>query len=140
MLENLGFAQKQRLAYIEFCLLFRGSIYRKDLIYRFEIGLSAGSKDFSIYKELAPNNLRYDAREKRYFQTADFIPLFEHDAKRTLMKLANDISDGFDAVGDIHFPIDLPRVSGYYFAVQIFRDFYRHRGFTHRSGTQYHRN
>lgn len=108
MLEKLGFAQKQRLAYIDFCLLFRGSIYRQDLIYRFEIGLSAGSKDFSIYKELAPNNLRYDAREKRYFQTDDFVPLFEHDAKRTLMKLANDISDGFDAIGDIHFPIEAP--------------------------------
>lgn len=108
MLGNLGFAQKQRLAYIDFCLLFKGAIYRQDLINRFEIGLSAGSRDFSIYKNLAPNNLRYDAREKRYFQTPDFKPVFEHDARRTLIKLANDISDGFDAIGDIHFPVEAP--------------------------------
>ena len=35
MLEQISFAQKQRLAYIDFCLLFRGAIYRQDLINRF---------------------------------------------------------------------------------------------------------
>lgn len=108
MFEELGFAQKQRLAYIDFCLLFKGSIYRQDLIKRFEVGLSAASRDFNIYKEFAPNNLSYDSREKRYFQTEQFLPLFEHDAKRTLVKLANDISDGFDAIGDVHFPVEAP--------------------------------
>ncbi|WP_088330395.1 WYL domain-containing protein [Lacimicrobium sp. SS2-24] len=108
MLENISFAQKQRLAYIDFCLLFKGAIYRQDLINRFEVGLSAGSRDFSLYNELAPVNMKYDAREKRYCQCASFRPLFEHDAQRTLLKLANDISDGFDAIGDIHFPVEAP--------------------------------
>lgn len=108
MLDSISFAQKQRLAYIDFCLLFKGAIYRQDLINRFQVGLSAGSRDFSIYKELAPDNLFYDSREKRYFQTPQFKPVFEHDARRTLTKLANDISDGFDAIGDIHFPVEAP--------------------------------
>lgn len=108
MLDSISFAQKQRLAYIDFCLLFKGSIYRQDLINRFQVGLSAGSRDFNIYKELAPQNLTYDTAEKRYFQTPAFKPVFEHDAKRTLTKLANDISDGFDAIGDIHFPVEAP--------------------------------
>ncbi|NMH61497.1 WYL domain-containing protein [Alteromonas ponticola] len=108
MFEEISFAQKQRLAFIDFCLLFKGAIYRQDLINRFQVGLSAGSRDFSLYKELVPNNLSYDSREKRYFQTSAFKPLFEHDAKRTLTKLANDISDGFDAIGDIHFPVEAP--------------------------------
>lgn len=106
MLEELSFAQKQRLAYIDFSLMFKGSIFRLDLINRFEVGLSAGSRDFKLYKEFAPHNFEYNTQQKRYFQTPDFKPLFVHDAKRTLMKLANDISDGFDAVGDIHFPIE----------------------------------
>lgn len=106
MLEDISFAQKQRLAYIDFSLMFKGSIFRLDLINRFEVGLSAGSRDFKLYKELAPNNFEYNTQQKRYFQTPEFKPLFDHDAKRTLMKLANDISDGFDAVGDIHFPIE----------------------------------
>ena len=106
MLETISFSQRQRLAYIDFCLLFKGAIHRQDLINRFEVGLSAGSRDFTLYKELAPDNLIYDPREKRYFQTENFIPVFEHDAKRTLVKLANDISDGFDAIGDVHFPVE----------------------------------
>lgn len=108
MLEKLAFSQKQRLAYIDFCLLFKGSIYRQDLIKRFEVGLSAGSRDFNLYKELAPQNLEYDVKQKRYFQTSEFKPLFDHDAKRSLIKLANDISDGFDAIGDLHFPVEAP--------------------------------
>ncbi len=106
MLETISFSQRQRLAYIDFCLLFKGAIHRQDLINRFEVGLSAGSRDFTLYKELAPENLIYDPREKRYFQTESFSPVFEHDAKRTLVKLANDISDGFDAIGDVHFPVE----------------------------------
>lgn len=106
MLESISFSQRQRLAYIDFCLLFKGAIHRQDLITRFEVGLSAGSRDFTLYKELAPENLVYSTQEKRYFQTENFNPLFEHDAKRTLVKLANDISDGFDAIGDIHFPVE----------------------------------
>jgi len=102
MLETISFSQRQRLAYIDFCLLFKGAIHRQDLINRFEVGLSAGSRDFTLYKELAPENLIYDPREKRYFQTENFVPVFEHDAKRTLIKLANDISDGFDAIGDVY--------------------------------------
>ena len=108
MLDNISFAQRQRLAYIDFCLLFKGAIYRQDLINRFEVGLSAGSRDFNLYKELAPENLDYDSSGKRYYQTAQFKPLFEHDAQRTLTKLANDISDGFDAIGDMHFPVEAP--------------------------------
>jgi hypothetical protein len=108
MLDTLGFAQKQRLAYIDFCLLFKGAIYRQDLINRFEVGLSASSRDFSLYKELAPKNLTYHTIEKRYIQTEQFKPVFEHDATRTLVKLANDISDGFDAIGDVDYPVESP--------------------------------
>ena len=57
MLETISFSQRQRLAYIDFCLLFKGAIHRQDLINRFEVGLSAGSRDFTLYKELAPDNL-----------------------------------------------------------------------------------
>ncbi len=108
MLDSISFAQRQRLAYIDFCLLFKGAIYRQDLINRFEVGLSAGSRDFNLYKDLAPENLSYDSSGKRYYQTAQFKPLFEHDAQRTLTKLANNISDGFDAIGDMHFPVEAP--------------------------------
>ncbi|MDN4504422.1 WYL domain-containing protein [Alteromonadaceae bacterium BrNp21-10] len=107
-LKDISFAQRQRLAYIDFCLLFRGHLCRNDLVQRFEVGLSAGTRDFNMYKELAADNLYYDANAKRYFQGNTFHPLFEHDPRKTLTKLANDISDGFDAIGDINFPVEAP--------------------------------
>ncbi|MBN7824279.1 WYL domain-containing protein [Bowmanella dokdonensis] len=107
-LTEIIFAQRQRLAFIDFCLMFRGHLTRHDLLKRFQVGLSAGSRDFNLYKSLAPDNLIYDLALKRYLQTQTFRPLFEHDARKTLMKLANDISDGFDAIGDIRFPVEAP--------------------------------
>ncbi|GAA0345494.1 YafY family protein [Bowmanella denitrificans] len=107
-LKDIPFAQRQRLAYIDFVLLFKGHLTRQDLINRFEVGLSAGTRDFNLYKELAPNNIHYDTRLKQYFQTPGFKPLFAHDAKKTLAKLAADISDGFDAISDLSFPVEAP--------------------------------
>jgi hypothetical protein len=34
--------------------------------------------------------------------------LFDHDARKTLVELANNNSDGFDAIGDIQFPVEAP--------------------------------
>jgi predicted DNA-binding transcriptional regulator YafY len=86
----------------------KGSIYRQDLINRFEVGLSAGSRDFKNYKQLAPDNLKYATKEKRYFQTEHLEALFDHEAVRTLVKLADDISDGFDTIKDVYFPVESP--------------------------------
>jgi predicted DNA-binding transcriptional regulator YafY len=107
-LQEVGFAQRQRLAYIDFCLLFRGHLSRNDVIERFEVGLSAGTRDFGLYRQLAPENITYDTRRKRYYQSQTFRPLFEHHPQHTLIKLAHAISDGTDAIGDIQFPVIAP--------------------------------
>lgn len=107
-LDNLGFAQKQRLAYIDFKLMFVGHVNRSELVAYFEQGLSSATRDINLYKELAPNNMEYDPRDKRYYQAAKFKPLFQHDPRKTLMKLSHDITDGFDAIGDINFPVEAP--------------------------------
>jgi hypothetical protein len=70
--------------------------------------LSAVTKDLNLYRELAPENLTYYAKQKVYFQTTQFKPVFKHDARTTLVKLSNNISDGFDAMGDISFPVVAP--------------------------------
>lgn len=107
-LNDISFAQKQRLAFIDFSLMFKGHLCRNDLVERFEVGLSAGSRDFNLYKELAPTNIIYDTKAKRYFQTHTFQPLFQHDARKTLVKLAHQISDGFDAINTTHMPVEQP--------------------------------
>lgn len=106
--QELNFAQKQRLAYIDFRLLFIGYVTRSEVVNYFGQGLSSASRDITLYRELCPQNMEYDSRDKRYYQTTEFTPLVEHDAKKTLAKLANHISDGFDAISDIDFPVEAP--------------------------------
>jgi hypothetical protein len=107
-LEQLNFAQKRRLAFIDFLLLFKGSFSRGDLTNKFEMGMANATRDIALYRELAPDNCEFDNPGKLYRQIKLFSPLFEHNARKTLIKLANNISDGFDAIGDIQFPVEAP--------------------------------
>lgn len=105
---DLSYAQKQRLAYIDFKLMFTGSVTRNEIIKRFEFGTAAASRDLALYKEYVPKNLTYNTKEKQYLLNPTFTPLFNHDARKTLIKLANQISDGFDAIHDVRYPVEAP--------------------------------
>ncbi len=107
-LKDVNFSQKQRLAYIDFKLFFVGFVTRAEIVSHFEKGLTSASRDLNSYKELCPNNMTYNTKQKKYFQADKFSPLFTHDARRTLVKLANNISDGFDAISDTSFPVEAP--------------------------------
>ncbi|WP_105264962.1 WYL domain-containing protein [Pseudoalteromonas sp. T1lg76] len=107
-LDAFNFSQKQRLAYIDFKLLFVGYVTRSEIVTYFEKGLTSATRDINLYKELCPENMEYDSKEKKYFQVSTFKPLFKHDPRKTLVKLSNQITDGFDAIGDITFPVEAP--------------------------------
>lgn len=107
-LDNINFSQKQRLAYVDFKLMFVGYVTRAEIVTYFEKGLTSATRDINLYKELCPENMEYDAKQKKYFQTANFKPLFQHDPRKTLVKLSNQITDGFDAIGDTTFPVEAP--------------------------------
>ena len=109
-LKQLSFPQKQRLAYIDFKLFFVGYVTRAEIVNHFEKGLSSATRDINLYKELCPENMVYDAKEKKYFQTESFKPLVKHDPRKTLAKLANQITDGFDTIGDTAFPVETPSI------------------------------
>jgi hypothetical protein len=105
MLDTVGFAQKRRLAFIDFCLMFKGTMYRQDIINKFRVGLSAASCDIKTYTEIAPTNLRYSNKNKRYYPTGEFKPVFKFDTHGTLVKLAHNILDSFNIDNDIDFPV-----------------------------------
>jgi hypothetical protein len=107
-IEKLSFAQKQRLSFIDFTLLFKGSINRKELTEKFEMGLANATRDLTLYKELAPQNIDFNAQDRSYLQAKTFKPLFSYDSKQTLAKLSHKISDGFDGVMEVAFPVDAP--------------------------------
>tara|TARA_Y100000780_G_C13687333_1_gene418152 strand:- start:2517 stop:3392 length:876 start_codon:yes stop_codon:yes gene_type:complete len=89
VLNEIGFGQRERLVYIDFCLEFYGHIARNDLIEQFQVGLASCSRDFATYRELAPNNLVLKHETKRYYRTDKFQPLFQHDGESALQSLSN---------------------------------------------------
>lgn len=110
---ELTHAQKDRLAFIDFNLQFFGHIARTDLISRFKTGLAASTRDFSAYKQFAPQNMILRHQTKSYYRTDEFVPLFEHDPEAILMALSRGFGNGismgiqpseqcFDAVRLIH--------------------------------------
>jgi len=112
-LGQFSHAQTDRLAFIDFSLQFFGHVARSDLIKRFKTGLAASTRDFSAYKELAPNNLVLRHQTKSYHRLQNFQPIFKHDPAVILTSLSrgfgNGISTGvqpseqcFDAVRLIH--------------------------------------
>ena len=107
-LAEINFAQKQRLAFIDFFLMFKGSFSRSDLTSKFEMGMANATRDIALYRELSPENSQLDNKTKQYIQTKKFKPLFEYDSRKTLVKLANNISDGFDGVMEVAFPVEAP--------------------------------
>ncbi|MCM2678674.1 helix-turn-helix transcriptional regulator [Echinimonas agarilytica] len=112
-LEQLSHAQKERLAFIDFNLNYFGEVARSDLIQRFKTGLAAATRDFSAYKQLAPDNLVLLHTTKSYHRTAQFKAVFEQNPESVLAGLARGFGDGlshpiqpsqtcFDAIRLIH--------------------------------------
>jgi len=52
----LGYAQRDRLAYMELCLWFFGSVRWHDLAVRYGVQ-SAASRDLTLYQHIAPANM-----------------------------------------------------------------------------------
>jgi predicted DNA-binding transcriptional regulator YafY len=67
---------EQRLEFIEFRLFWEGGVNRSDLTHQFGVSVPQASTDLSLYRDLAPANIRYDSSEKRYIATPEFEPRF----------------------------------------------------------------
>ncbi len=113
IINEMPHAQRERLAFIDFCLQFFGHITRNDLVNRFQTGLAACTRDFASYRELASTNLVLDHSTKQYYRTAAFVPLFKYQPDIILQSLSRGFGNGishstqpseqcFDAVQLIH--------------------------------------
>ena len=88
-------ATRDRIAHIDFTLLFKGEAVRADLVDRFSIAAAQATKDFTMYRELAPGNIEYDQKLKLHKRGEAFEPLFEYDVVRTLATISQGHGDGF---------------------------------------------
>ena len=69
---RLRWGVERRQEYIEFRLFWEGSINRGDIMKTFNVSVPQASKDLSLYQELAPGNMEYDFKEKRYVTQPTF--------------------------------------------------------------------
>ncbi len=98
-LDEIGQAQRERLFHIDFRAWFLGRLARSDLIRRFGVKEAAATRDISLYRQLAPENLVFEGSHKIYLCAPTFKPLFDHLPERTLTAIAEGLGD--DAAGEI---------------------------------------
>lgn len=78
---------RQRLAMLEATVLWEGRITSGALMRLFGISRGQASKDFSLYQQLAENNLKYDRNLKAYFATEAFVPRFIRGTAEEYLRL-----------------------------------------------------
>lgn len=91
---GLGQAQRERLAYIDFRLYFLGEITRADITARFGVAPTGATRDLSMYRESAPENIVFDGSSKTYRIGPGFRALFDHQLDRALSALSQGFGDG----------------------------------------------
>lgn len=84
------------MAFLELRAFFTGELQRSDIETRFGVKPAAASRDLSIYRKLAPNNLDYDLASRRYRPTRRFEPVFGFQAERVLAWLLHGYADGLE--------------------------------------------
>ena len=93
-IDELSQTQRERLAYVDFCLFFHGGVSRGDLERRFGISVAAASRDLACYRNLAPDNMAYDGSEKVYRIEKGFRPVYSFRIERVLSWLRQGFGDG----------------------------------------------
>lgn len=79
---------ERRLQFIEYRLYWEGQVNRSDIIDKFGVSLPQASNDLTQYREVAPDNIRYDPSSKRYLRGSSFSPqLFKPNASHYLVEL-----------------------------------------------------
>ena len=73
---GLRWGEEARLRAIDADAFWEGRVNRAGLMRRFGISVPQATIDLRAYQLLAPENLRYDTREKAYLATEGFKPLF----------------------------------------------------------------
>lgn len=67
---------RRRYEFIEFQLMWEGTVGRKSLQQKFEISPQQATIDLTSYLDIAPKNMSYDPRQRTYVAGSSFRPKF----------------------------------------------------------------
>lgn len=70
-IDDLKYAQRERVIFLDRCLTWRGTAKRRDLMERFRISSAQAALDFRTYLQLAPVPPDYDPVRKAYVAQAN---------------------------------------------------------------------
>jgi hypothetical protein len=77
MARVINYAVEQRLRFLEFLVVHYDSVGRDHLMDYFGISTAQATRDFRLYKELAPSNLVFDNTNKTYRVSDEFKGLYQ---------------------------------------------------------------
>lgn len=86
-LDELSFAQKQRLQFIEARLIWDGSVRRGQVCEVFDVTPNHLSRDFRRYRHHHAHCLEYDVEKKAYTRGRDFKPLLASGSAEEYLSL-----------------------------------------------------
>lgn len=98
-LPTLRWEQRQRLILIEARIIWADSLSTADLRDAFGISRSQATKDIQLYQTLAPGNLEYNTRARRYCAADSFAPVFLSGTSKEFLR-ALRLMGPADAVRD----------------------------------------
>ena len=76
MLNEIKWATRQRLQYIELMAYYTGIVTRSDIVRAFAISDAAATKDLKFYNDIAPENLLYKHNVFGFVPTPAFKEVF----------------------------------------------------------------
>jgi predicted DNA-binding transcriptional regulator YafY len=94
MTPKMRWGTERRLEFIEFRVFWDGGVNRSDLTERFGVSVPQASTDLSLYQKLAPDNLVYDASEKRYIASPAFAPQFLDPSADAYLAQLRSVAEG----------------------------------------------
>ena len=92
---KMKWGTERRLEFIEFRVFWDGGVNRSDLTERFGVSVPQASADLSLYQKQAPDNLVYDASEKRYIASQRFAPQFLNPSADAYLAQLRSVTEGF---------------------------------------------
>lgn len=101
----MRWAQQQRMAFIDECLLSKAAVNRRDLIDKFGISAPQAATDFRRFNEAHPGVMKYDASRKAYVPTRasgrDTTAAADHIMRADDSELARIVQRDPDMIRDI---------------------------------------
>ncbi len=107
-LDQMSQGQRERLCFIDFSLMFLGGMGRVEHAAKFDVASAVFTRDMALYRELAPENLVFSDKQKRYEVTSSFKPIFEHDVHRVLFALSQGFGEGLNQASTGYLEAEFP--------------------------------